>query len=124
MSRKVGFTYPSQMYEVPSRDDYQRNEDNHRWNVDNRKNAIRQQNAQAQNYQNQLAYSQSRPYGTTEGTGAAWNDFNRGRRGIPMQNSNSGYGNGYGIGGKRRRTIRKRRSINKRKSNKSKRRRL
>ena len=81
MSRKVGFTYPSQMYEVPSRDDYQRNEDNHRWNVDNRKNMIQEQNAQAQNYQNNLRYSQSQPYGTTEGTGAAWNDFNRGRRG-------------------------------------------
>ena len=116
MSR-VNFTYPSQVFQVPSSDDYQRNEDNHRWNVDNRKDMIRQQNAQAQNYQNQLAYSQSRPYGTTPGTGAAWNDFSRARQGIPMQNSNSGWGNGYGIGGKRRRTIRKRKP---RKSNKKK----
>ena len=116
MSR-VNFTYPSQVFQVPSSDDYQRNEDNHRWNVDNRKSMIEQQNAQARNYQNQLAYSQSQPYGTTDGTGAAWNNFNRARMGIPMQNSNSGYGNGYGIGGKRRKTIRRRKP---RKSNKKK----
>jgi hypothetical protein len=120
----VNWTFPPRVNIVPSHDEYQRNEDNHKWNVDNRKKMIQQEKAQEKRYQDNLAYSRSQPYGTTEGTGAAWNDFNRAKQGIPMKDSNSEYGNGDKIGGKRRRTIRKRRTIKKRKSNKSKRRRI